>query len=93
MKLAVEAAGPPQGRVDGVDAIGGSDDDHLPATVEAVHQCQERGDDGGVDLVLATGADRSQAVYLVEEDDGGTHLVGLGGRRGGEEAREGARVE
>lgn len=30
-----------------------------------------------VDLVLSAGPDRSQAVNLIEEDDGGTHLIRL----------------
>ena len=55
---------------------------HLASGVETIHERQERGDDGGVDLVLSGGPHGRQPVNLVEEDDRGTHLVGLQGGRG-----------
>ena len=58
----------------------GTDHHDLSATVQAVHECEECGHDGAVDLVLATGADRSEAVDLVEEDDRRSHLVSLENR-------------
>ena len=48
----VEAAGAPQRTVERVDAVGGADDDYPAARVQAVHQRQQRGHDGVVDLVL-----------------------------------------
>jgi len=69
VELAVEAAGAPQGRVDGIDAVGRANDDNLAACVEAVHERQQRRHDGGVDLVLLCRADGREAVDLVKEYD------------------------
>ena len=76
-ELSVEAARPSQCGVDGVDLVGRPDDDDLAAVVQPVHQRQQRGHDGAVDLVLATRPHRGEAVDLVEEDDGRTGEVGL----------------
>ena len=76
-ELAVEAPRPPQGWVYRVDLIGGADDDDLAAVVKAVHEREERRHDGAVDLVLATRPDGGEAVYLIKEDDGRSHEVGL----------------
>ena len=70
-QLAVEASGASQRGVDGVHAVGGADHDDLPATVQSVHEREQRRDDGAVDLVLLGGAHGRQAVDLVEEDHGG----------------------
>ena len=51
-QLPIEPPGPPQRSVDGVDAVGGADDHHAAAGVQAVHEGQQGGDDGVVDLVL-----------------------------------------
>ncbi len=45
-------ARPPQSAVQGVDPVGGSNDDHLPPRVQPVHQRQQRGHNTVVDLVL-----------------------------------------
>ncbi len=76
-ELAVEAAGAAQRRVDRVDAVRRADDDHLAAVVEPVHEREQRRHERAVDLVLLARAHRRQAVDLVEEDNGGAHLVRL----------------
>lgn len=40
--LAVKAAGPPERRVNSLWAVGGADDNHIPAVRHAIHQGQER---------------------------------------------------
>jgi hypothetical protein len=77
-ELLVEASGAPQRWVDGVWPVGGANDDHTPSYREPVHEGQQRGDDGGVDLVLLGRANRCQTVDLVEEDDGGCPGLGFG---------------
>ena len=75
--LAVEAAGAAQRLVDGVDAVGGADDDDVLPRLEAVHQREELGDHAALDLtlgLLALGCDR---VELVDEDDRGRLLARL----------------
>lgn len=76
-ELPVEAAGPPQRWVNGVQPVSGADHHNLTAGIQAVHQNQQRGHDGAVDVVLPAGANWSQAVNLIEEDDGGSHEVRL----------------
>lgn len=76
-KLPVKTSRPSQCRVDGVDSVGGSDEQHITTVLEPVHQGQQGGHDGGVDLVLLARANRRQTVELVEENDGWTHLVRL----------------
>ena len=77
VKFPVKTAGAAQSRVYGVNAVGGTNDDNLPARVDSIHESQQCGHNGAVNLVLAAGAHRGQAVYLVKKDDGGTHLVSL----------------
>ncbi len=45
-------AGSPEGAIQGIYAVGGPDDDHLPPGVQAIHQRQQRAHDAVVDLVL-----------------------------------------
>src|SRR5208337_5037251 len=69
LDLPVEPAGPPQGSVDGIDAVGCADNNYLTAFLEAVHHGQELGNDPAFDLpghLLAPGRDR---IELVDEDD------------------------
>ena len=60
LKLAVEAAGAPQSWIDGVTAIGGSDDDDVVASLHPVEQSQQLGHDPALDLachILTLGRD------------------------------------
>ena len=41
VQLAIEAAEAPKRRVDGVESVGGSDDDRLPTTLHAIHVRQK----------------------------------------------------
>ncbi len=77
-KLSIEPSWSPKGGIDCIDPIGRSDDHNLPTAVQPVHESEEGGDDGRVDLVLPAGTDWGQTVDLVKEDNGGAHLVGLG---------------
>ena len=56
-ELAIEPPGAAEGGVDRVGAVSGADNDHLTARVETVHEGEEGGDDGGVDLVLLDASD------------------------------------
>ena len=76
-ELSVEATRPAQCGVDGVDLVGRPDDDDLAAIVQPIHEREQSRHDRAVDLVLATRPHRSEAVDLVEEDDGRTREVGL----------------
>ena len=49
-------AGPSEGSIQGIQAIGGPNDDHLPPGVEAIHERQQRGHNAVVDLVLLAAA-------------------------------------
>ena len=78
--LAVEAAGPQQGRVQDVRPVGGGDDDHVGVRVEAVHLDQDLVEGllalvvGAAQAGAALAADR---VDLVHEDDAGRVALGL----------------
>jgi len=52
----------------------------MPNALNVIVHLSQQCDDicSPVDLVLPTGPDRSQAVDLVKENDGWTHLVRLG---------------
>jgi hypothetical protein len=72
--LAVEAAGPEQGRVEDVLAVGGGDDDHAVVGLEAVHLHQQLVE--GLLALVVTAAQTGAAmaadrVDLVDEDDAG----------------------
>ena len=70
VELAIEAAEAPKRRVDGVESVGGSDDDRLPTTfmpsvsVRSGRPC-------------ASFHAWSNGVYLINEDDGGSVFLGL----------------
>ena len=78
--LAVEAAGPQQGRVEDVGPVGGGDEDDVVLHLEAVHLDEEL-----VQRLLALVVAAAQAgaavaadgVDLVHEDDAGGVLLGL----------------
>ena len=70
VELAIKPAWAAEGRVDGVGAVGCADDDDAAAGGGAVHHGEQSGDERVVDLVLAGGADGSEAVELVEKDNG-----------------------
>lgn len=76
-ELAVESSRPAQSWIDGINPVSCTDDYHLPTIIESIHQRQKCGDDGTMDLILTAGADWSQTVDLIEEDDSRSHLVGL----------------
>ena len=80
LHLAVEAAGAEQGRVEHLGPVGGGHDHHPGRGVEAVHLGQELVE--GL-LPLVVGDDRpapalADGVDLVDEDDGGRPLAGVG---------------
>ena len=81
LHLAVEATGTEQGRIEDLGAVGGGHDDHPGGGVETVHLGQELveglfalvvGAEGRAASALADGVD------LVDEDDGGSPLAGIG---------------
>ena len=78
--LAVEAAGAQQRRVEHVGPVGGGDQDHAAADVEAVHLDQQLVE-GLLALVVAAAhagaAVAADGVDLVDEDDRGGVLLGL----------------
>src|SRR5258707_15040853 len=67
--LAVEAARPPQRRIDGFDAVGGADDHDSLRALESVHQCEELGDGAEIRLRACRATDGCDGVDLVYEDD------------------------
>ena len=79
--LAVEAARPQQGRVEDVRPVGGRDEDDVVLHLEAVHLDQELVE-GLLALVVAAAeagaAVAAHGVDLVDEDDAGRVLLGLG---------------
>ena len=75
--LAVEAAEPTEGGIDGVGTVGGTDDNDGGALLEAVHEGEELGDDAALDLAVGLVALGGDGVDLVDEDDGGGVLLGL----------------
>ena len=74
----VEAARAAQRGVEVVGDVGGADDDDLAAGLEAVHQCEQLGDDALLDLAFDVGAIGGDRVDLVEEDDAGALRLGFG---------------
>ena len=74
----VEAAGPQQGRVQQVQAVGGPQHQDPLQFLDAVQLGQELAEDPlrdmGIGAALAPG--RDQGVDLVEEDDAGRRLPG-----------------
>merc|ERR1719267_405892 len=75
--LAVEAAEAPQRRVDRVWPVGRTDDHHVRARLEAVHQREQLRDDAPLDLALRLLALGGDGVNLIDEDDGGGVLLSL----------------
>ena len=73
--LAVETAGPPQGRIDAVWTVGRRHHDHVAAALEAVHQGEKLRDDALFDLAFDAFALGRERVDLVEEDDAGRALA------------------
>ena len=77
LDLPVEPSGSPQGLVDGVGSVGGTDDHDLSPGVQTVHEAQELCDDTPLLLtvhLVTLGRDR---VYLIDEDDAGCVLLCL----------------
>ena len=78
--LAVEPAGPQQRRVEHVGPVGGGDQDHAAAYVEAVHLDQQLVQ-GLLALVVpaahAGATVPADGIDLVDEDDRGRVLLGL----------------
>lgn len=60
-------------RFENLKAVRQSQETHLPSAVEPIHERQERGNDGGVNLILLHTADRCQAVNLVKKNDRWLH--------------------
>ncbi|GIX64830.1 uncharacterized protein BcabD6B2_42650 [Babesia caballi] len=77
LDLAVEAAEAAQRRVNGVDAIGSGEHDHVFARRDAVHERQQLADDAPLELAGALLALGGDGVDLVDEDDRGRVLRGL----------------
>ncbi len=78
--LAVESAGPQQGRVENVGAVRGGDDDDVRVRVEAVHLDEDLVERLLALVVRATEAGATLAadrVDLVDEDDAGAVALGL----------------
>ena len=77
VELPVEAPWSTKSWVNGVNTIGGTNDNNLPSRVYPIHQSQQSWNNGAVNLVLATGTHRSKSINLIKKDDGWTHLIGL----------------
>jgi len=75
LDLTVEPPAAPERLVDGVDAVGGADDDDAAPVFESVHQGQQLGDDAVLHVGVLVACARD-GVYLVDEEDG--RRVGLG---------------
>ena len=75
--LAVEAAGPAERRIDGVDAVGGADDDDGIDPLEPVHQRQQLRHRAGVGMRAGLAALGRHGVELVDEDDRRRVMAGL----------------
>ena len=71
LDLAIEAARPPQRRIEDLGDVGRADDDHLPARDEAVHQAEQLRDDALLDFADHLRALRRDGVDLVDEEDRG----------------------
>ena len=73
--------GTPQGRVKGIDSVGGTYDYHLSSIIQAIHQGQQRSNETNVALVGRSASPapsiRSKSVKLIEEYDGGLLCFGL----------------
>mmetsp|Transcript_39864 Transcript_39864/g.95355 ORF Transcript_39864/g.95355 Transcript_39864/m.95355 type:complete len:354 (+) Transcript_39864:1131-2192(+) len=78
VELPVEAPKAAQGLVNGVGPIRGADDHGLPATLHAIHQGQHLGNHAPLDLTACLVALRRDRVDLVDEDDAGSGLLGVG---------------
>ena len=63
-ELPVEAPGPPQGGVDGVQPVGGSDHHHLSTAVQPIHQGQQGGHDGAAVNHTAQGHASARTLQL-----------------------------
>ena len=61
----------PKRRVDGVESVGGSDDDRLPTTLHVIHERQKLGDYARFVTLGSNG------VNLINADDGGSVFLGL----------------
>ncbi len=77
LHLPVEASRPAERGVQRVRTVRGADDDDLAARLQPVHQGQQLGDDAPLDLARHLVALRGDRVDLVDEDDGGSVLLGL----------------
>ena len=53
-EFSVKSTRSPESRIDGVYSIGGSNHDDFPTVVQSIHESQQGGDNGAVDLVLST---------------------------------------
>ena len=71
VQLTIEAAEAPKRRVDGVESVGGSDDDCLPTTLHAIHERKKLGDYARLVTLGSNG------VNLINEDDGGSVFLDL----------------
>lgn len=80
-KLAIKAPRPAQCWVNGIDAVGCANDNNLASAVKSIHESQQCGHDGGMDLILLLAANRCKAINLIEEDDARLHTPSLQARR------------
>ena len=75
--LAVEPAGPAERRIDGVDAVGGADDDHGVDALQPVHEREQLRHRAGVGMGAGLAALGRHGVELVDEDDRRRVMAGL----------------
>lgn len=79
LKFPVKPARSPQGRINSINSVGSTNDHYLPSAVQAIHEGQQCGYNGTMNLILSTGTHRSQSIYLIKEYDSWPHAEGLHG--------------
>jgi hypothetical protein len=71
-EMSLEPPRSEQGGVHQIDAVRRADHEHVAALRDAVHLCEEGGDDRVGDGVRRAPPDRGEGIDLVEEQDGGS---------------------
>ena len=77
INLTIEASEATKGCIDGIGTVGGTNNNDGGALLEAVHEGQELGDDTTLDLAVGLVTLGGDGVDLIDEDDGGSVLLGL----------------